>query len=305
MRGRLGTAAALLLVLAFSTARLGAQEELTSFGEGVRFSGKEVFEAFAKAWPGRFSSIGWSRGDWVVRLDDQWFRWAEGRLLPLAEKEEGDWAPWPFYSYPAGLPPVKKLDVEEKKALDAQLAIKDARPEKRNPAFFDLLFHAPDHNGAWDRMKTILLFGREVLVNPDILEELAAVERDIKAEAKTDEAVARWVSSIGNIEGFAWRSIAGTASRSMHSYGVAIDIVPARAKGLSWYWLDARKLGLSWYELPRSRRIPVPIKVVQAFERRGFVWGGKWFYWDLVHFEYRPDILILNGLDASVQASVK
>ena len=44
-------------------------------------------------------------------------------------------------------------------------------------------------------------------------------------------------------------------------------------------------------------RVPetAPEAVVKAFERRGFVWGGKWFFWDLVHFEYRPEILFLNG----------
>jgi len=44
--------------------------------------------------------------------------------------------------------------------------------------------------------------------------------------------------------------------------------------------------------------------VVKVFEHFGFVWGGKWFYWDLVHFEYRPDLLILNGMKAVLQDSL-
>ncbi|HUX38316.1 MAG TPA: M15 family metallopeptidase [Rectinemataceae bacterium] len=274
------------------------------FDGSVGFNGRQVFEAFALAWPGRFSKVERLDGDWAVRLDDQWFSWSGGRLLPLGVKDEMSWSPWPFYSYPAALPPVRKLDASERQALEKELARKDASPEHRDSAFFNLLFHAPDHEGAWDRMKTILLFGQEVLVNPDILEELSAVERDIRADATTDPVVAGWIRSIGHIDGFAWRSIAGTASRSMHSYGMAIDIVPARSRGLAWYWLDARNMGIQWYDLPRSQRIAVPLKVIQAFERRGFVWGGKWFYWDLVHFEYRPDILILNGMSVNSQESI-
>jgi hypothetical protein len=36
--------------------------------------------------------------------------------------------------------------------------------------------------------------------------------------------------------------------------------------------------------------------VVRYFEDEGFVWGGKWLMFDTIHFEYRPEILVLNGL---------
>ena len=28
-----------------------------------------------------------------------------------------------------------------------------------------------------------------------------------------------------------------------------------------------------------------------AFENEGFIWGGKWHEYDLMHFEYRPEII--------------
>jgi hypothetical protein len=37
----------------------------------------------------------------------------------------------------------------------------------------------------------------------------------------------------------------------------------------------------------------MPPGIVEAFERQGFVWGGKWLYFDTMHFEFRPDILVL------------
>lgn len=28
-----------------------------------------------------------------------------------------------------------------------------------------------------------------------------------------------------------------------------------------------------------------------AFERHGFIWGAKWYHYDSMHFEYRPELL--------------
>jgi len=32
-------------------------------------------------------------------------------------------------------------------------------------------------------------------------------------------------------------------------------------------------------------------EVIQAFERHGFIWGGRWYHYDTMHFEYRPELL--------------
>jgi hypothetical protein len=29
---------------------------------------------------------------------------------------------------------------------------------------------------------------------------------------------------------------------------------------------------------------------VAVFEREGFIWGGKWYHFDPIHFEYRPEL---------------
>jgi hypothetical protein len=38
-----------------------------------------------------------------------------------------------------------------------------------------------------------------------------------------------------------------------------------------------------------------PAALVRAFERQGFVWGGKWLFFDTMHFEYRPEILLMRA----------
>jgi hypothetical protein len=29
-----------------------------------------------------------------------------------------------------------------------------------------------------------------------------------------------------------------------------------------------------------------------VFEKHGFIWGGKWYHYDTMHFEYRPELLL-------------
>src|SRR6516225_8786638 len=36
----------------------------------------------------------------------------------------------------------------------------------------------------------------------------------------------------------------------------------------------------------------VPWEIVRIFEKHGFIWGGKWYHYDTMHFSYRPEMLI-------------
>jgi peptidoglycan LD-endopeptidase CwlK len=45
-----------------------------------------------------------------------------------------------------------------------------------------------------------------------------------------------------------------------------------------------------------SGRLPyknqIPWDIIHIFESHGFIWGGKWYHYDTMHFEYRPEQLI-------------
>lgn len=77
------------------------------------------------------------------------------------------------------------------------------------------------------------------------------------------------------------RAIAGSSARSMHGYGAAIDV---NAK-LSDYW--------RWSKDPVNPiwKNQIPIEIVRVFEKHGFIWGGYWYHFDTMHFEYRPELL--------------
>jgi D-alanyl-D-alanine carboxypeptidase-like protein len=77
------------------------------------------------------------------------------------------------------------------------------------------------------------------------------------------------------------RPVADTGRMSMHGYAAAIDL----NLRFSDYWLWAGKSKLIPY---RNR---MPREIVDIFERHGFIWGGKWYHYDTMHFEYRPELL--------------
>lgn len=80
------------------------------------------------------------------------------------------------------------------------------------------------------------------------------------------------------------RPIARTNRLSVHAFGAAIDI----NAGFGDYWLWARRAdgAVVW----RNR---IPERIVEIFERHGFIWGGRWYHFDSLHFEYRPELIAL------------
>jgi hypothetical protein len=38
-------------------------------------------------------------------------------------------------------------------------------------------------------------------------------------------------------------------------------------------------------------RNAIPLEIVRIFEKHGFIWGGAWYHYDTMHFEYRPELL--------------
>lgn len=88
---------------------------------------------------------------------------------------------------------------------------------------------------------------------------------------------------------FVWRKIADEKYRSPHSYGIALDINKKYSNYWEWDLTDAH--------LPVKESTPltyhnqIPWRIVKIFEKNGFIWGGKWYHYDTMHFEYRPELL--------------
>jgi hypothetical protein len=107
---------------------------------------------------------------------------------------------------------------------------------------------------------------------------LARVAARLAALLRSDPSLARYFRTLGGT--FASRPIAGTQRTSAHAWGIAIDIDTSQSD----YWRSSlSKGGVVW----RNR---IPEAIVDAFESEGFVWGGRWFHYDTMHFEYRPEL---------------
>jgi len=131
------------------------------------------------------------------------------------------------------------------------------------------------------------------------------VERTLTRLMQSSGETRAFVQGLKGFAGYNWRPIAGTRSRSYHSYGIAIDLAPKSFRGLHAYWRWALPHERQWYSLPYEKRWMVPQAIVRAFEEQGFVWGGKWLFFDTMHFEYRPEILILARQPGSTGPAVE
>jgi hypothetical protein len=103
------------------------------------------------------------------------------------------------------------------------------------------------------------------------------VTERIERAREADARLGRFLRKLAG--GFAARKIAGTERTSAHAFGIAIDL----DKSLSDYWRWQKRKPLRW----RNR---FPQAIVDAFEAEGFIWGGRWYHYDTMHFEYRPEL---------------
>lgn len=268
----------------------------------IPFGPASVLSALEEAFPHRVERVARRDGDWALFVGGEWLYWAGGRLLPDAERgNAAAFQPWGFYRYAPGMPATPDLTASQRARLDELVRVMEADPPRRHPALADALWRVNGRQAAWDRQKTIFFLGLKTMVHREILEDLAAVEEAILAAARTDPAVAAFVETLATVEGYNYRRVDGTESLSNHAYGIAVDLIPRSYRGLQVYWRWADNAGVDWYELPQHQRFQIPEAVVEAFERHGFVWGGKWHFFDAMHFEYRPEILILNGFEVDLR----
>ncbi|MCP5080687.1 MAG: M15 family metallopeptidase [Alphaproteobacteria bacterium] len=111
----------------------------------------------------------------------------------------------------------------------------------------------------------------------DVHEALAGVSADL------DKLPNRFVRFLKPNSGtYNCRTIAGTKRLSVHAFAAAIDINVKHAH--YWKWTKPGSNGTyPW-------RNKIPQAIVDVFERHGFIWGGRWYHYDSMHFEYRPEL---------------
>lgn len=222
-------------------------------------------QVLINAYPGQVKS--WDDG-YIVMADGTKIRWDDGRNKTFVEKlDDGDVEDMFAFKYdrnatePAFQQDAGRSRCEE---LFKSMYGHSAAEVERNLVsvdWFGTKVRFTRINGAADRLK-----------------EVAA---DIAELLKTKPELEKFLTSSGT---FYWRKVRGANRQSAHSYGIAFDIAVA----YSDYWL--------YHTQDENAKVAylnkIPMELVQAFERHGFVWGGRWYHYDTMHFEYRPEILM-------------
>ncbi|MFZ5987970.1 MAG: M15 family metallopeptidase [Bacillota bacterium] len=111
-------------------------------------------------------------------------------------------------------------------------------------------------------------------------EALKQVFREISELARERPGIYPFVYPVNGT--FNYRVISGTNQLSPHSFAIAIDLKSDKRD----YWRWASR------EQGQQRLNSYPTDVVRIFEKNNFVWGGKWGHFDILHFEYRPELII-------------
>ncbi len=105
----------------------------------------------------------------------------------------------------------------------------------------------------------------------------------VAADLKTMPEMKKYLTKASS---FYWRKVRGANRQSAHSYGIAIDINTTYSN----YWLWSNPKCSETDKLKYENQIP--LEIVKVFEKHGFVWGGRWYHYDTMHFEYRPELLL-------------
>lgn len=196
----------------------------------------------------------------------EWLTLANGkRLLYVTRKNEG-------------------LATDIKEAMAQPYPLEPERPP--TPSGF-----APGRKRAYDMLNALYgadatriarnlhyvsFLNRKLAMAPQAAAAFEKVKADL-AHLAQNVAMRSWLIPEG---AFHWRKIAGENVLSSHSYGIAVDI--GVKKSPYWRWSKV---------MPHPLQKTYPSDIVSAFERHGFIWGGKWHEYDLMHYEYRPELV--------------
>jgi hypothetical protein len=256
-----------------------------------------IVEALAEAYPGQVFSLGMTNGDWSLVVNGTVLYWADGRLLPEDLRNESQsFTAYSFRPNPAKMPPVRVLSESDKARLKARVERGEADKDARNPLFLNALWGMENFDKAEVTVVRGKFLGKKLRIHPGIQNTLAQVESEILEIAESDTLVSLWIKQLGSTDCYVWREIAGSANRSLHSYGIAIDLIPVSYRGKQAYWRWAKDFYEEWWAVPHEDRHQIPQPVVKIFEDNGFTWGGKWMLFDQIHFEYRPELVILGRM---------
>jgi hypothetical protein len=248
--------------------------------------------AIALAWPGLAASqsatatldaLVQAYPDNIARHDGNAIYWRDGTRMPASDAK-------PQKSFDALLRDASIIDQFRLPYPRGRLAQPPARNDDpgrfRNEAFFNKMYGDCRRHEVRRHLVPVTWmpksWGKTIYITKinGVAKRLAAISAELDALPAAIKHAAYPIAGV-----YSCRPVKDTGRLSMHSYAAAIDLNVTRSD----YWLWQKKSGA----IPYRNRMPQ--EIVDIFERHGFIWGGKWYHYDTMHFEYRPELLGMSG----------
>ncbi len=216
--------------------------------------------------------------DFIIGYDGENIIWKDGTKMLFDDKkkktfnellERPDIQDMFTYEYPINFTPPPKYNQDPGRI--------------RNQAFFEKMYGSTKTEVSHNLDTVIWL--PSTLHKKILITRINGVNKQLQAVSNILDTMREYRKYLVNIGGtFNWRKISGTDRLSPHSFGIAIDINVKYSN----YWRWEMKLHNGKF-VYKNR---IPMAIVKVFEAHGFIWGGKWYHFDTMHFEYRPELLI-------------
>ncbi len=284
--------------------------ENVSWSSESEWTPYEEYEIFKEAYPDVHFQFGYDREveDWTLTVTAYGKKTvlyhAGGLYLPkkyLAEKSHY-WRV--IYNYQNQLADPADFTEEQKQRIIAYSSTENRQKGAVSSKFiFDAIHDCWTRASTESHLKSRTLWGRPTGIHADIVKPLDRVEERVYELAKTDPEVKAFLSQLLSCDAYNWREIRDSHTKSFHSFGIAIDVLPRGWGRKITYWgFEKQKGNEKWMLIPLKNRWMPPKPVIDAFEAEGFIWGGYWAIWDNMHFEYHPELIIAARRKAEKQA---
>ena len=264
----------------------------------TNLSVKEEIKIWQKAYPDVQFALDYSKEkkDWLIKVTNygksQIFYWVGGLYLPESELENKD-KYWhvitPYKNEILDPATFSKEQAERIKNFGSSENRKNGKVSSKY--IFNAIYDTSTRKSTEQHIKQIQFLNRNVNVHEYLKEPLKRVEEKINSLSQKNKDVKNFLEELSSCESYNWREIRDSNTRSFHSHGIAIDILPKHwGKKIIYWGFEKNKGNQNWMLIPVSERWMPPKEVIGIFLEEGFIWGGNWAVWDNMHFEYHPEL---------------
>lgn len=270
----------------------------------TNFSPTQELIIWRNSYPDVKFDLSWDSevADWKLTVTNynkqQSYYWCEGKYLPYEELANKDkyWRVMTFYDR-------EVLDPKDFTPEDVEKLRNWSNNRKNGKVSSKFIFTAIYDDSTRltteQHIKKVSFLGKTTNIHEYLKPMLQRIEKRITELSNSDPEVKKFLTDLYSAEAYNWREIRDVNTRSFHSYGIAIDILPKMwGKKIVYWGFEKNNGNKDWMLIPLEKRWMPPKAVIDIFFEEGFIWGGTWAVWDNMHFEYHPELTVVSKIYA-------